>query len=76
LTGIDGKFIGITAGAQLSVSLMSSLSAVVSTNYFKSELQGAANLFGFTTSVYQRNSFRVGLNWSLPLYDSSTRRPR
>jgi hypothetical protein len=73
ITGTAGNFTGLTGGAQVSFGLLRSLSAAVSANYFKSQLQGAAN-FARSSGVYQRMSARVGLTWSLPIYDSARRR--
>jgi hypothetical protein len=76
ITSTRGEYFGLTGGAQLSIGLISSLSAIVNANYFKSELSGAANVLAQGTGVYQRNSFRVGFQWTVPLYDSARNRRR
>jgi hypothetical protein len=44
VTGLPGHYVGLNSGVQLSTRLWSGWSAVVSGNYYRSELSGAATL--------------------------------
>jgi len=78
VTGSPGHYVGVNSGVQLSTRLWSGWSAVVSGNYYRSELSGAAKQFLVSSGDFQRTSVRGGLTWNVPLLNSgrSGRPPR
>jgi hypothetical protein len=76
ITGSSGHYIGLSAGTQLSVQLPGGWSAVMSTNYYKSELSGAASQLMQSAGIFERKAVRGGFTWSMPLLNSGRRRSR
>jgi len=73
VAGASGDFTGVTGAAQVRTALTSRWSLLVGVNYYRSELSGAASQFLQTPSDFQRTSVRLGMSWSIPLYDTTPR---
>jgi hypothetical protein len=67
LTGIPGRYTGLNSSVQVSIRMMAGLSAVVSANYYQSELNGAAKQLLLSADNFQRVSVRTGFTWNVPL---------
>jgi hypothetical protein len=78
VTGSTGRYTALNSSLQVRVQVLSGLSAVVSTNYYRSELNGAAKQFLLSSGDFERASTRVGFTWNVPLLGpaQSGRRPR
>jgi hypothetical protein len=63
-----GQYDGLTSAVQFRFLLMRGWSAIAGYNHYQYLLNAAARASLQVAPELQRNSLRVGLSWTLPLY--------
>jgi hypothetical protein len=67
---LEGRYESYTAGVQARFRLASGWSSVVSFNHFEYDLNAAASVLLGASNHLTRNTFRIGVAWTVPLVTS------